>query len=155
MQLVHSHLPALLSPGLVQLATALRVCAPKIKYLEALEQQPLARTETGTVGSLFLGKCEQICLELTWHPYGESKPCDPDSLFPVVKSLFKAERWELAWEEIYLSYWPDLLLCNFRCGCIYFYENSCSIQTSQGKTGEKEQTVKRPLCQKKLLYEET
>lgn len=69
----------------------------------------------------FSGKCEQICLELTWHPYGESKPCDPDSLFPVVKGLFEAERWELAWEEIYLSSWPDRLLCNFWCGYIYFY----------------------------------
>lgn len=100
----------------------------------------------------FSGKCEQNCLELTWHPYGESKPCDPGSLFSVDK------RWELGWEEIYLSYWRDLGLRKVQCSCIDFYLSPYKVMRSlvaseqaRAKSWDKEQTMKRPPCQKQSL----
>lgn len=113
----------------------------------------------------FSGKCEHNCLELTWHPYGESKPCDPDSFFSVVKSLFEAKRWELGWEEIYLSYWIDLFLSKFQCSCIYFYLFPYKVMRSlvtskQARTrlGIKNKPLRGPHAKKKkpeLLYGET
>lgn len=138
--------------------TPLWVYAPKISYLEALHRHPLAWTNWNSLFS-FSGKCEHNCLELTWHPYGESKPCDPDSLFSVVKSLFKPKKGELGWEEINISYWIDLFLCKFQCSCVYFYLCPCKVMRSlvasrqaRVKTGDKEQTMKRTLCQKKKAW---